>query len=222
LITKITYKFDRKLEFIKIFGEAFVENNKDLKFVYENKIYNLSSSLFASKIKNNAIEICLSGFNSNINLSYMFSGCNEANYISFNNFLRYYNVTSISYMFYDCRSLKSLPDDISNLDLSTVTNITSIFAFCYSLETLPDISKWNISNVKNISGIFLECLSLSYLPDISKWNTSNVIDMSNIFYNCKSLQYLPDISKWNTSNVIDISNIFYNCKSLEYLPDISK
>ena len=221
---KITYKFNGKMKDIRIFGERFVEKNKDLKFIYENKKYNLlKSSLSASELKGNTIDIYLIGFNSITNLSHMFSYCEDINYISFKKFLRYSNnITDISYMFYNCSSLKSLPDDISNWDVSNVTDISNIFSYCYSLETLPDISKWNTSNVKDMNKIFFECTSLSNLPDISKWNTSNVKDMNKIFYGCSSLYYLPDISKWNTSNVKDMRKIFYNCKSLQYLPDISK
>jgi len=39
---------------------------------------------------------------------------------------------------------------------------------CSSLESLPDISKWDISNVNNMSFLFAECIYLQYLPDISK------------------------------------------------------
>jgi len=219
---KITYKFDGKKRDIRIFGESFVEKNSNLIFIYENSKYRIKSSLSASELKNNTFHIYLSGFNNITNLSHMFSCCEEVNYISLNNFLRYYNITDISYMFYSCYSLKLLPDDISNLDISNATNISNIFSYCTSLQTIVDISNWNTSNVTDISKIFYKSSNLSHLPDISKWNTSRVKDISNLFYNCQSLQYLSDISKWNTSNVIDMRGIFYECSSLSYLPDISK
>ena len=219
---KITYKFDGKKRDIRIFGESFVEKNSNLIFIYENLKYRIKSSLSASELKNNTFHIYLSGFNNITNLSHMFSCCEEVNYISLNNFLRYYNITDISYMFYSCYSLILLPDDISNLDISNVNNISNIFSFCTSLQAIVDISNWNTSKVTDISKIFYKCSNLSHLPDISRWNTSNVIDMRGIFYGCSSLSYLPDISKWNTSRVKDISNLFYNCQSLQYLPDISK
>ena len=52
-------------------------------------------------------------------------------------------------MFYNCESLKSLPD-ISKWNTSNVTNMEDMFYYCGSLESLPDISKWNTSNVTNI------------------------------------------------------------------------
>ena len=131
------------------------------------------------------------------------------------------NVNNISYMFYECNSLISLPD-ISKLNTSNVKNMVCMFSGCNSLISLPDISKWNTSNVKNMNFMFYHCNSLISLPDISKWNISNVNDMSYMFTGCNSLISLPDISKWNTSNVKDMSHMFYRCNSLISLPDISK
>ena len=44
--------------------------------------------------------------------------------------------------------------------------------------------------------LFSDCSSLNSLPDISKWDTRNVSDMSHLFYNCSSLTSFPDISVW--------------------------
>ena len=55
-----------------------------------------------------------------------------------------------------------------------VKYMSAMFWECYSLKSLPDISEWNTSNVKYMSRLFYKCKSLKSLPDISKWNTSNV------------------------------------------------
>ena len=130
------------------------------------------------------------------------------------------NITDISSMFRWCKSLLSLPD-ISKWDTSNITNMNGIFYKCESLSTLPDLSRWNTSNVKDISSMFYGCSSLLSLPDISKWNTSNVTNMSFLFYGCSLLTSLPNISKWNTNNVTDMIWMFYQCNSLVSLPDIS-
>ena len=52
--------------------------------------------------------------------------------------------------------------------------MSGLFYECSSLKSLPDISKWNTNNVNNMSYLFYECKSLEYLDDISKWNISNV------------------------------------------------
>ena len=57
-----------------------------------------------------------------------------------------------------------------------------MFFECSSLKSLPDISKWNTNNVTDMNGLFVGCLSLKLLPDILKWNTNNVINIIYIFF----------------------------------------
>ena len=89
-----------------------------------------------------------------------------------------------------------------------------IFAECYSLSYIPNISKWNISSVKDISYMFYDCKSLSILPDISIWETKRYICKNNILEGCISLSSLPDVSKCVTkNNTIDYDDN-YNIKGL--------
>ena len=115
---------------------------------------------------------------------------------SFYDKLNFNNIIDMSFMFYNCESLVSLPDlsKWNNNIVNNVNDISYMFSDCRSLSSLPDLSKWNINNVINISYMFKNCISLSSLPDISKWNTNNVNDMTSMFYNCESLLSLPDIS----------------------------
>ena len=129
--------------------------------------------------------------------------------------------TDLSFMFFDIQTLHYL-SDFSEFDMTHVENMSYIFYNCKSITSSPDISKWDTSNVKNMSYMFYNCELLKSLPDISKWNTSRVKNMSYMFYNCGSLKSFPDISKWNTSNVKNMDYIFYNCKSLTSLPEISQ
>ena len=125
-------------------------------------------------------------------------------------------------MFYSCNSLNSLPD-ISKWNTNNVNNMSYMFSYCKSLNSLPDISKWNTNNVNNMRGMFSGCKSLNSLPDISKWNMNNVNDMSCMFSGCKSLNSLPDISKWDFSNTVNFENIFSECSdkiNSPILPDI--
>ena len=109
-------------------------------------------------------------------------------------------------------------NDIKNIiyQYNYYSNMSNMFYNCRTLSSLPDISEWKTDNVINMSYFFYNCLSLISLPDISKWNTNNVEDMDYIFSNCSSLSSLPDISKWNTKNVNDMSGMFSNC-SFYYL-----
>jgi len=45
-----------------------------------------------------------------------------------------------------------------------------MFDGCYSLESLPDISKWNTNNVIDMSGMFADCSSLGKKPTWYKEN----------------------------------------------------
>ena len=56
--------------------------------------------------------------------------------------------------------------------------------------------------------MFYDCSSLQSLPDISKWNTENVTNMSCMFDSCSSLQSLPDISKWKLNKELKKKYMF--------------
>ena len=138
----------KKEKRIKIFGKKFVENNKNkCKIKIKEKIIELNEyyEINENEKKNEYLDILLIGIN---------------------------NVKDMSYMFYNCSSLSSLPD-ISKWNTSNVNNMSSMFYNCSSLSSLPDISKWNISNVNNMSYMFSRCSSLLSIPEISKWDTSN-------------------------------------------------
>ena len=164
IIFKIIY-FKKDYGKVRIFGKNFVKRNKDkCKIIYNNKEYELTE--YFNDIDedfNSEIKIKLKGIN---------------------------NISNMSCMFYECKSLSSL----------------------------PDISKWNTSNVTYMSRMFDGCNSLSSLPDISKWNTSNVTKMSLMFDGCSSLSSLPNISKWNTSHVEDMLGMFSGCKKELVIP----
>jgi len=87
---------------INIFGEKFVKNNRNIcKMIIDNKEYEISEKYNIKNYKKNKLEIKLKGIN---------------------------NVTNMSYLFYECSSLLSL----------------------------PDISKWNTKNVTDMSWMFYQ------------------------------------------------------------------
>jgi len=61
-----------------------------------------------------------------------------------------------------------------------------------------------INNIFDMSYMFCDCYSLISLPDISKINTSKINNMKSMFDVCNSLLSLPDLSKWSTSKVTDM------------------
>lgn len=114
------------------------------------------------------------------------------------------NVTNMYRMFYNCKSLITIPQ----LDTSKVTTMNEMFNSCSSLTS---ISQLDTSNVTSLFSMFGGCSKLIAIPQL---NTSNVTDMGNVFYNCFSLTTVPQL---DASNVTSISRIFWGCNSLTNL-----
>ena len=210
-------------ERIRLFGVKFVENNKDLcRIIINNQEHYLGEYYITNnKYEFEKLEIKLKGIKNITNMSYMFYNCESLSSLPDISKWDTKKVTNMKYLFYNCEKLSTLPD-ISKWDTKNVNNMSYMFYNCELLSSLPDISKWDTENVINMSYMFSECKLLSSLPDISKWDTKNVTNMSEMFSFCESLSSLPDISKWDTKNVIDMSYMFHNCILLPSLPDISK
>ena len=222
----IRYKINENENRIKIFGNEFVENNKNhCKIIYNEKEYELTKYFeFENNANEDILEIKLEGIKNIINMSCMFLDCPSLISLSDLDKWNTSNITNMSSVFNNNvsgSSLISLPD-ISKWDTSNVIDMSFMFQNCSLLSSLPDISRWNTSNVKNMISMFYGCSSLISLPDISKWKTSNLTYMKSMFSGCKSIIKLPDLTKWDTSNVTNLSHLFQNCSSLESMPDISK
>ena len=107
--------------------------------------------------------------------------------------------------------------DISDWDVSNVTNMRCMFFDCGELKSVGDLSNWDVSNVIYMSSMFYECNELKFIGDISKWDVSNVTNMTYMFAFCK--KFNQDLSCWNVSNVIYKDSIFDNCPiKEEYKP----
>ena len=132
-----------------------------------------------------------------------FLGCNYLTTIEGIENLNTENVTNMSDMFCDCRSLKTLY--VSNFDTQNVTDMSYMFNRCYALTTL-DISNFNTQNVTDMSSMFCDCFALTTL-DVSNFDTKNVQSMYTMFAGCLALITL-DVSKFDTKNVTDMRGMF--------------
>ena len=128
---KIYYKpIQNNGGFIKIFGEDFVEANKEsCNILYKGKEYELTQ--YFQNIEKN--------YNNKDTVNFILKITNS--------------ITSMKGMFYECISLFSLPD-ISKLNTSNVKDMSYAFYGCEYLSSFPDISKWNTSNVNDMSFMF--------------------------------------------------------------------
>ena len=119
---------------------------------------------------------------------------------------------NLKYMFYGCSKIKTL--DLSDWDVSQVTEMQGMFSGCKSLETI-DLTGWDTSNVTYMGSMFANCESLKSI-DLSGFNTSSLQSTQDMFYECTSLETL-DLSSWNTDSLAYPSNMFYACKALKSL-----
>ena len=206
----IIYKIEKESEYIRFFGDEFVQNNRNIcKLLIHGKVKELYATEENEKFNKNAytLKIYLIAIEPIRNMSCMFKNGTQLKSLPDINELNTKNVKSMSYLFSGCKSLVYLPD-ISGWNLRNVNDISYMFNGCRSLKSLPDISRWKLSNVNNMEGMFKDCVSLKSLPDISEWDTKNVINMNYLFYNCKSLNALQLISNWVIQEETSMNAIF--------------
>ena len=188
----IIYKIDEYTDIIRLFGDMFVQNNKDSCYLLiEGQQYDLCQyyTLNDKQKKNKTLEIKL---------------------------IETKPITNMYRLFYFCTDLIYVPD-IDKWDMKNVTNIRSLFNECTSLKSLPDISSWNTKNVIEMRNMFYDCYELESIPDISKWDTKNVLNMNCMFKNCRSLKSFPDISKWELNKEVIKEKMFEGCNK-EIIP----
>ena len=85
-----------------------------------------------------------------------------------------------------------------------------MFSYCRSLESLPDISRWNINNLQNVRQIFFDCRSLTSLPDKTNWNINDDCNIENMFENWALLEISEKINKKFKVIHCDLLNINNN------------
>jgi len=99
------------------------------------------------------------------------------------------------------------PTNIEYWNVSKVTNMLYIFAFCSNFN--KDISNWDVSNVTNIGAIFQGCSNFN--QNISNWNVSKVENMSYMFSQCTNFN--QNLGNWNVSKVTNMQNMFTEATS---------
>ena len=100
---------------VRIFGEIFVQNNKDKEYELTEFINDIDDK-YNNK---NKFTIYLKGIENITNIKEMFFFCKTLISVSGLSELDTKNVTDISWMFSNCHSLKSIPD-ISNWNTNRI------------------------------------------------------------------------------------------------------
>ena len=211
----------------KIFGKAFVENNKDKIYL---RINNKQSPLVeAIKINDDdkLIEVILIKESNNLleDLSYMFCNCKSKSIKiraieNGEKFLE--NVTNISKMFKDCSYLTEIDLHFFHI-FKKLKDIDSLFSGCEELTNISNISHLYTDSVTKMDKIFNLCTKLKELNDIDRFKTSNVESFDEMFKDCSSLKELPkDISNWDMEKAKSLKGMFKGCSSLTSLPNIGR
>ena len=117
--------------------------------------------------------------------------------------------TSLSYAY---SSFQGETLDLSQLDTSGVTNMTSIFDSS-KLKTI-NVTGWNTISATAMSSMFYQCQSLTSITGLGSFNTSNVTNFAAMFRYCKALKSI-DISNFDFGAATNINNMFDYCDNLE-------
>ena len=170
-----------------------VNGKKITKIKYKGEIYDTGGGGSGSTLKT-----LLDATKSTYFLFYNYSGTSVEGLISYNDTE---NVTSMSYMFQNCRNLTTIPQ----LDTINVTEMSYMFKSCSNLTTIPQL---DTSKVTTMESMFDNCRNLTTIPQL---DTSKVTNMVSMFNNCTNLTTIPQL---NISKVTNMSGVFYNCYKL--------
>ena len=122
-------------------------------------------------------------------------------------------LVNLSKMFYDCKYLKDIKE-LEYLNVNDVKDFSDMFNGCSSLTNIKALEKWNVSNGNKFKYMFNGCSSLSNIIPLQNWNVSNCKDFSFIFSGCSSLSDIKSLQCWNVSNGNNFSNMFKECSAL--------
>ncbi len=121
-------------------------------------------------------------------------------------------VTDMKFLMYGCDSHTG---DVSNLDMSNVTNITNMLGWTFNH---PSIGTWNTSNLEIIGNLFEG--NKVFDQDISGWNMRKVTDVHGMFHS--AISFNQDIGGWEFTDALQLTTpsgeqsmsfTFYNAKS---------
>ena len=151
----------------------------------------------------------------------MFSGLSNIIKIDMTNF-DISSVTDMSYMFSGCSSLKYLY--INDLDTSSVTLINNMFSGCRSLVFL-DLRNFDISSVSCVCGLFNGCsslISLNINNFVETTKMDNQCGLGNTFNGLNpNLNYCVNSLKAKRISS-SLSKFKYNCNNICFPDELNK
>ncbi|WP_096021116.1 BspA family leucine-rich repeat surface protein [Campylobacter lanienae] len=114
------------------------------------------------------------------------------------------SVTDMSWMFTFCYNFNQ---PLDNWDVSSVIYMSEMFAGCTNFN--QSLDNWDVGSVTDMSGMFRDCENFN--QPLDSWDVSSVTDMSGMFINCYNFN--QPLNNWDVSNVTDMSGMFSSCEN---------
>lgn len=126
-------------------------------------------------------------------------------------------VTSFAKFFMNCKSLRSLPNDLFD-NCKQVTSFSLCFWDCQSLQSLPYGLFYNFNRVTDFSGCFHGCTSLGIIPYNIFDGCDQATNFDHCFMECGIVAIPSDLFQSCRQATI-FRECFKSCKKLESVSD---
>ena len=141
-----------------------------------------------------------------------FQGCTNLIEINNTEYLDTSKVTNMSYLFYNCKNLKTV--DVSGFNTSNVTNMAHMFRVCNSLDEI-DVKCWDTSKVTTMESMFRECTALKEL-DLSSFNSPKLANVVNMFKDSSNIEVL-NLTGFKTPKTVGFGQTFQGLSKVKEL-----
>ena len=121
-------------------------------------------------------------------------------------------LNNLSSMFFELYSMEVV--DISGWDTSNVTTMENMFSFCDKLKNIIGIENFDVSKLESAHSMFYCCKNLVEL-DLTNWNPKLLQKTRYMFYGCSNLKIIKNIENWQLPNIKDVNHMFSDCTKLD-------
>ena len=97
-------------------------------------------------------------------------------------------ITDMSLLF--CKSSRKDFSGIESWDVSSVTNMRGMFAFCDNFN--QSLNNWDVSSVTDMNSMFADCDNFN--QPLNNWDVSSVVNMSEMFDGC--FKFNQSLDNW--------------------------
>lgn len=117
------------------------------------------------------------------------------------------SVTSLKFMFYDLKSLKTV-SGLDSWDTSNISDLSGMFAYCTNLETVNGLESFDVGNVKNMQYMFKRCEKIKNIGVIKDWKINDECEFEKMFEGCSVFVKMEFYSNWQDQLENSFDDIF--------------